>query len=77
MRPIGTRRGGQFLICPSCVQRGVYLKTTNEEWWVCRYCEWSTCAHGEDAIDRQQRARLAQLHLDLTIWVTDIEESTE
>lgn len=67
------RKGGTFLICPSCVRRGVYLKITAEEWWVCRYCEWSTCATHEDEWDRYGRWQLARVNFDSdNIWVTDL-----
>lgn len=56
------RKGSRLLVCPSCALRGVYAKRDREDWWVCRYCQWSTCMHGEDQVDRYHRNRLAKLN---------------
>lgn len=66
------RRGFSFLTCPSCKLRGVYVRTTSEDWWYCRYCQWSTCATHEDATDRYGRMTLARCNPSFDLWVSDL-----
>lgn len=71
------RRGFRFLTCPDCAKAGVYPKRAREDWWTCRYCEWSTCMTHEDQIDRYGRSQLAAVNPLRDVWVTDLSEPIE
>lgn len=68
------RRGFRFLVCPDCAKSGVYPRLSNEDWWICRYCEWSTCMTHEEQLDRYGRWRLARANPHRDVWVTDLSE---
>lgn len=61
----------RYLVCPDCAKKGVTLRTTSsEDWYVCRYCEWSACNEGEDDPDVRRRGLLAQANPEADVWVT-------
>lgn len=57
-----------YYYCPECNKKGVTLRLGSEEdWYVCRYCDWSTCNSGNDRQDVEGRAALAKINLGAKI----------
>lgn len=58
------------LRCPACRKKGVTLRMGGEDWYVCRYCDWSICNEGEDQVDVDGRGQLAAVNPEMDVWVT-------
>lgn len=60
-------KGGKFAVCPQCGKRGVWMRLgTFEDWWMCRYCDWT--AHSEWPGDEDKRAALAAANGQKEMW---------
>jgi rubredoxin len=48
--------------CPDCHKKGVTLRLRpgGEDFFACRYCDWSFYAGSPDALDREEEARWEQ-----------------
>jgi ribosomal protein L37AE/L43A len=55
-------KGEGRLVCPDCGRKGVTLRLGSEDWFVCRYCDWSACAQGNDRMDVERRSDLARFN---------------
>lgn len=51
-----------FMRCPECGKKGVTLRLGGEDWFTCRYCQWTAASGGYDDVDIAGRAALRRLN---------------